>query len=186
MLGLPADASRGAVRRHNPGVPGRVTTLVALVGSAAADAAAAASGAANVTHEPADLDDPAAGWRRARSHTSVYTLIDVDPLGPVVDRWAARLAGGADDLELAIGSLPEVGVPDYYLVDAGLDHPRVDWYLELLESLSPRRVVPVRLRGPAVLDALGRLRFGPEFPSPPELAALSREFVPAAGRGRTL
>lgn len=166
----------------------RVTTLVALVGPDAADVAATtAAAAANVTHEPlAGADDPATAWRRASAHGSIYTLVDADPLGAVVERWAARLGGADDGLELAIGSLPEVGVPDYYLVDATLGQPDLSWYLGLLESLSPRRVVPLRLAGPAVAGALAGLRYGPEFPPPRELAALAREYVPAAGRGSAL
>lgn len=166
----------------------RVTTLVALVGRDAANVAGGtAAAAANVTHERlAGADDPGAAWRRASAHGSIYTLLDADPLGAVVERWAARLGGGGDGLELAIGSLPEVGVPDYYFVDAGLDQPGLSWYLGLLESLSPRRVVPLQMAGKAVAGALAGLGYGPEFPPLRDLAAMARTYVPAAGRGATL
>ncbi len=156
----------------------RVTTLVALVGPDAAEVAAAAGGAANVSHEPVE-GGPEETWRRAARHSSVYTIVPADPLADVVAAWAARLRGEEPELELAIAGAADLPAPDYYLVDPGLPAPDVDWYLGLLEPLSPRRVLPVDLAGDRVLAALASLRYGPELPPLRELAARTRDYVPA-------
>ncbi|MDP8958428.1 MAG: hypothetical protein M3N51_04340, partial [Actinomycetota bacterium] len=103
-----------------------VTTLVAVVGERATHAATqAAQAAGNVSMEPVGDVPPQPTeaiermrevWRRAQRHGSIYTLVDADPLGPVVRQWAARLEGQAHDLEVAIGLSADLPMPDFYLV----------------------------------------------------------------------
>lgn len=122
-----------------------------------------------------------AAWDRAVRHRLIYTVVDVDPLAPVVKEWSRRLQGQENELELAIGASNPPDPPDFYLVDERLSHPLVDWYLGHLRNLSPGRVVPVRLDPDAMSQALGSLGYGPPFPSGKELAATAREFVPLPG-----
>ena len=122
-----------------------------------------------------------AAWDRAVRHRLIYTVVDVDPLAPVVKEWSRRLQGQENELELAIGASNPPDPPDFYLVDERLHHPLVDWYLGHLRNLSPGRVVPVRLDPEAMSQALGSLGYGPPFPSGKELAATARNFVPLPG-----
>ena len=120
-------------------------------------------------------------WDKAVRHRLIYTVVDVDPLAPVVKEWSRRLLGQENELELAIGASNPPDPPDFYLVDERLGHPLVDWYLGHLRNLSPGRVVPVRLDPEAISQALGSLGYGPPFPNGKELAATAREFVPLPG-----
>ena len=122
-----------------------------------------------------------ATWDKAVRHRLIYTVVDVDPLAPVVKEWSRRLLGQENELELAIGASNPPDPPDFYLVDERLGHPLVDWYLGHLRDLSPGRVVPVRLDPEAISQALGSLGYGPSFPSGRDLAATAREFVPLPG-----
>ena len=122
-----------------------------------------------------------AAWERAVRHRLIYTVVDVDPLAPVVMEWSRRLMGQEHELELAIGASNPPDPPDFYLVDEQLPHPLVDWYLGHLHNLSPGRVKPVRLNPDALSHALGTLSFGPPFPSGKDLAATARDFVPVPG-----
>jgi hypothetical protein len=122
-----------------------------------------------------------AAWERAVRHRLIYTVVDVDPLAPVVMEWSRRLMGQDHELELAIGASNPPDPPDFYLVDEQLAHPLVDWYLGHLHTLSPGRVKPVRLDPDALSHALGTLSFGPPFPSGRDLAATARDFVPVPG-----
>lgn len=170
------------------------STLVALVGGAAGRAAQlTAEGGANVSVEPVGevpappeeaLHHLGATWRRAAGHGAVYTLVDGDPLGPVVREWAARLEGRSHQLELAIGLVTDLPMPDYYLVASDLDPTEVHWYLGRLQEEWPHRVVPVEMSPTAILAVLGALPFGRSFPPAGELAAGAREYVPVPGVGR--
>ena len=122
-----------------------------------------------------------ATWERAVRHRLIYTVVDVDPLAPVVMEWSRRLLGQEHELELAIGASNPPDPPDFYLVDERLAHPLVDWYLGHLHNLSPGRVRPVRLDPDALSHALGTLGSGPPFPSGKDLAATARDFVPVPG-----
>lgn len=167
------------------------TTLVAVIGETAGEASRrAGERASNVAVETLEPlpDDPTRAfpvlgeaWRRARRRGLVYTLVDRDPLAPVVGEWGKRLEGEPDELETAIGLVADLPMPDYYLVDASLPAPRVHWYLGLLEELRPHRVVPVEMSAAGLLTVLGELRFGPEFPEARRVAARAREFVPLPG-----
>jgi hypothetical protein len=146
--------------------------------------------AANVAAEAAgDLPDSwseaaivtRATWDRAVRHRLIYTVVDVDPLAPVVMEWSRRLMGQQHELELAIGASNPPDPPDFYLVDEQLNHPLIDWYLGHLRDLSPGRVVPVKLDPDSISHALGSLGYGPSFPSGKELAASAREYVPLPG-----
>jgi hypothetical protein len=167
--------------------------MVAVIGEGAAVAvgrvAAASSNVAaeTVGQVPAGLtgwvQHLQEAWGKARRHALVYTLVDADPLGPVVEHWARRLAGEEHELELAIAAVGDAELPDYYLVDESLAAPTIDWYLGHLRSLAPSRVVPVTL-GPGPLAArLGALDYGRPFPPGGEVAAAAREYVPLPGLG---
>jgi len=149
-----------------------------------------AAGAANVAAEavgelPETWSEAAvltrATWDRAVRHRWIYTVVDVDPLAPVVMEWSRRLLGQEHELEMAIGASNSPDPPDFYLVDENLSHPLIDWYFGHLHTLSPGRVVPVRLDPESISHALGSLGYGPPFPSGRELAATARDYVPLPG-----
>jgi hypothetical protein len=149
-----------------------------------------AEGAANVAAEatgalPASWVEAAAliraTWDRAVRHRLIYTVVDVDPLAPVVMEWSRRLLGQKNELELAIGASNPPDPPDFYLVDEGLGPPLIDWYLGHVRSLSPGRVIPVRVEPEALAQALGSLSYGRPFPGGKDLAATARDFVPVPG-----
>ena len=164
-----------------------LSTVVVLVGPDAGAAGRQASTAANVSFEPSGrLPDDlpaafttlAAAGEKASRRSGIFTLLDSDPLAPVVAQWSARLQGLAHELELAIGLAGNARLPDYYFVSPTLPPPEVDWYLSHLLRLAPARVMPVELRGPAVLARLGSLSYGTGFPPVAEVAASARTFVP--------
>ena len=126
-----------------------------------------------------------ATWDRAIRHRLIYTVVDIDPLAPVVMEWSRRLLGQEHELEMAIGASNPPDPPDFYLVDENLGHPLIDWYFGHLRALSPGRVVPVRLDPDSISHALGSLGYGPPFPSGKELAATARDFVPLPGLSTT-
>jgi len=134
------------------------TTVVAVVGDGAAECVRRIGGAVNVVPVSVDADDPpldraVATWSEAaRAHTP-YLVHDADPLAAVGDAWVRRFdeQGPVGELEVAIvetlarwrvGSLE---LPDYYLVlDAeAWTATRRHWYLGVLHSKAPARVVPV-------------------------------------------
>lgn len=165
-----------------------VTTLVSVIGDEATDVVEEVPRhAANVSAEkvfgiPDDLieEDEALkdAWRRAQTHGSVYTLVDVDPLRAVVKQWATRLEGGPADLEVAIGLVSATSLPDYYFVPADLEGPQVHWYFGLLRRLAPARIVPVEMNRPGVMHALSHLSFGPSLPPAHKVAEWARSFIP--------
>ena len=167
------------------------STLVAVVAESARPAivrlaeAAANVAAVAVGPLPASWTETAAltrsAWDKALKHRLIYTVVDVDPLAPVVMEWSRRLMGHEHELELAIGASSPPDPPDFYLVDEHLEHPLVHWYLGHLRKLSPGRVVPVRLDVDSISHALGSLGYGPPFPSGKDLAATARDFVPLPG-----
>lgn len=165
-----------------------MTTLVAVIGDDVDEAVAVASRrAANLGREPVpDLPDElparfdalAATWRQAGRRSAVYTLVPVDPLEPLVAAWAERLSGGDDRLEMAIGLSAKRPVPDFYLVDPSLAHPRIDWYAGLLVDRAPARVLFSEMTPPAITAAVSDLSYGPALPDATDLAAAAREYVP--------
>ena len=165
--------------------------MVAVVAESAGPAVVRlAEAAANVAAEtvgelPESWPEAAAltrsTWDRAIRHRLIYTVVDVDPLAPVVMEWSRRLLGQEHELEMAIGASNPPDPPDFYLVDEYLSHPLIDWYFGHLRTLSPGRVVPVRLDPDSISHALGSLGYGPPFPTGRELAATARDFVPLPG-----
>lgn len=120
-----------------------------------------------------------ATWRRAMQRSSIFTLVDVDPLAVVVEEWAKRLTNDEHDLEVAVGLVSQsTPVPDYYFVPSGLEPPIVDWYFDLVLGLAASRVVAIGERVDTMLSAISRLPHGRELPSAPVIAASARDYVP--------
>jgi hypothetical protein len=164
-----------------------MSTVVALIGPEATIAGRQAVSASNVSFvESGDLPEEipvafaslSAVWSRVSSRHGIFTLLDIDPLQPLVSHWSARLRGLDNELELAIGLAGGARLPDYYLVSSSLEPPDVDWYLSRLHSLAPSRVAPVDMSGSKVLAKLESLTYGTGFPPIAEVAASARSFVP--------
>jgi hypothetical protein len=145
------------------------------------------SGAANVSVQdvPEVPDDPvaamatvAATWRMAVRRSSIYTVVALDPLAPVVAQWASRLTGEPEQLEVAIGLVDDLPSPDYYLVAPRLSDPQVHWYTAHLRSLAPSRVVLCEPHPAAIAKALAGRPFGRALPPLADLAASARGYVP--------
>lgn len=118
-------------------------------------------------------------WRQATKRSSLYTIVDADPLDVVVSQWSARLQATQHDLELAIGLVTHQTVmTDFYLVDIDLGQPQMDWYFDLVARTAPDRVVPVAMTVAGVLEALGHLPHGRSLPTGPDLASQARAYVP--------
>jgi len=139
------------------------TTLV-VVGDEATSAIHALEGFANVraaTFDGASSDDEVARWSAAA--VAPYVVHDRDPLGHVAAAWVEFF----DDqstfgvLELEIERAVEaaerhsMSVPDYYVVLHPEDLPTTwkHWWLGVLASASPTRVIP----WPDADDSLARL-----------------------------
>jgi hypothetical protein len=134
------------------------TTVVAVVGTDAAACVERLGRAANVVPVTVDADEPpldraVAAWSDAARSHSPYFVHDADPLAAVADAWVRRYdeEGPIGELEVAevetlarwrVGSIE---LPDYYVVlDAERWGPtRRHWYLGMLHSRAPARVVPV-------------------------------------------
>jgi len=160
------------------------TTTVCVVAKNARELVEATAGlATNVAAEVARSAADADVWRRAHRRSAVYTLVDVDPLAPVVVEWAKRLDGEDHDLETAIGVAPRGPAPDYYFVSDALEGTKVHWYLGLLVDAAPARVMTVRERVDDVLAALRSRRTGPSLPDLAEVASRARSYVPTALSG---
>lgn len=161
------------------------STLIAVIGANTGEVIRRVAAASlNVGFEAVDEQGEARtesrreAWDRARQHGLIYTLVNADPLEPLVDEWAKRLEGESHELELAIASTSGTELPDYYLVDEHLPPPRVDWYLANLGRLAPARVVPVAIEPERLAARLGALPYGAPFPSTEQIAATARDFVP--------
>jgi hypothetical protein len=155
------------------------TTVVVLVAPTTADVSALEHvRAANVRvlrpeADAAALDRAVEAWQQARRTSTPYLLHDADPLAAVADAWARRFreqdAGG--DLEIAVAETlarwraRSLDLPDYYLLadPEGLDPILRHWFLGLLGSAAPTRVVTGR-EGAPVVDQLTDLRSGPWWP----------------------
>lgn len=169
-----------------------LTTLVALIGDRMDQAAARLESAANVSVQPvpempedvlAAMATAAATWREALKRSSIYTLVALDPIEPVVTQWAARLTGRPEQLEVAIGLVGELPTPDYYLVTPTLPDPEVHWYAAHLRSLAPERVVVCDATPEAISRTLAGRPFGRALPPAGELATSARTYVPVPEDG---
>jgi hypothetical protein len=139
------------------------TTLV-VVGDEATSAIHALEGFANVraaTFDGASSDDEVARWSAAA--IAPYVVHDRDPLGHVAAAWVEffddQSTFGVLELEieraLEAAERHAISVPDYYVVLHPEDLPTTwkHWWLGVLASASPTRVIP----WPAADDSLARL-----------------------------
>ncbi len=155
-----------------------VTTVVAVVGGSSGLLDRMGE-AANVRSfhggpEAPPLERAAEAWSAARRVRSPYFVHDADPLGWVVDTWAAHFdgEGAAGELEVAVSQTVRrwragsVELPDYYLVVAPDEwgQTRRHWYLGVLASAAPSRVVVDDGRGDAT-SILPGLATGPWWPN---------------------
>lgn len=170
-----------------------LTTLVSAIGPGMEAAVVRLGQASNVAVEvpPEIPTDPVAAmtvvgstWRKATKRSAIYTVVALDPLGPVVDQWAARLTAQPEALELVIGLVPDLPTPDYYLVSPGLGDPHVHWYAAHVRSLAPSRVVVCDAATPGVLArVVSELPYGRALPQLRELASTARVYVPVPDTG---
>jgi hypothetical protein len=120
------------------------------------------------------LDRAVAAYERAKATRAPYLLHDADPLGVCdADAWARRFEGKgpAGELEVAVAETlarwraRSLDLPDYYVVvdPEALSPTLRHWYLGVLGSAAPARVVPGQPSTP-VADQLGTLRPGPWWP----------------------
>jgi hypothetical protein len=170
------------------------TTVVALVGPDASSRALQVGRASNVRAVVPDdqppLERAAAAWADATATSRTYMVHDADPLRAVVTDWAALYDGTGQRgaLETAVVETvarwraKAIELPDYYLV---LDAERLPatirhWYLGVLRSAAPARVVPVNGTAAAVERALTRLPAGRWWPDVPDLLDGIDRVVPDA------
>lgn len=141
-------------------------TVVALVGTSAADALAALDGLAGVETLSLRDSEPALAARRVGASQAPWIVHDADPLEHVAAAWVElyeeRSTLGALELEvenaLTQFAAGDAIMPDYYVV---LDPDRVEntwrhWWCGALGRLAPRRVLPAHAPTPRD-DALRRL-----------------------------
>jgi hypothetical protein len=155
------------------------TTVVAVVAPTTGDVSPLEHvRAANVRVVRPDTDAPAldravVAWEQARRTSTPYLLHDADPLAWVADAWARRFQeqGVAGDLEVAVAEISarwragSLDLPDYYLLTdpEGLTPILRHWFLGLLVSAAPSRVITSRADAP-VVDQLADLPPGPWWP----------------------
>ncbi|MDQ3896543.1 MAG: glycosyltransferase [Actinomycetota bacterium] len=173
------------------------TTVVALVagdGAAPLDRVRAANVRVLATDQeggPA-VERATRAFEQARRTSQPYLVHDADPLGWVAEAWARRFDGhgAVGELEVAVTETlarwraKSLDLPDYYLlVDAeALPVTRRHWYLGVLGSAAPARVVASRPSVPLV-DHLAELRSGPWWPDLDRLLTGIDQVVPdQAGR----
>jgi hypothetical protein len=168
------------------------TTVVAVVGDAAADCVQRLGEAVNVVPVSVEADDPLLDravetWAEAsRAHTP-YLVHDADPLAAVADAWVRHFdeQGPVGELEVAVAEtlarwrVGSIELPDYYLVlDAETWGPtRRHWYLGVLHRAAPARVVPVP-DPDAAARTLPRLGAGAWWPDLDDLLAGIERVVP--------
>ena len=172
----------------------RTTTLIATVGDGfdqvvdmvaeAADNVAVEPVPHEVESLPEWIQHLRQAWTAAQRRSAIYTLVNEDPLSPMVREWARRLEGLASDLELAIGLMNEALVPDFYFIDPLMSGVSSHWYLDHLTSFAPGRVVLIEPTATAVLAGLRALPYGQPLPEAAHLAASARSYVPLARIGR--
>jgi hypothetical protein len=168
------------------------STVVAIVGTDAAECVERLGQAVNVLPVTVEADEPAldravSAWAEAARAHAPYLVHDADPLGAVADAWVRRFDedGPIGELEVAVAEtlarwrVGSVELPDYYLVlDAEAWGPtRRHWYLGLLHSKAPARVVPVP-DPDAAARMLPRLGAGAWWPDVDDLLAGVERVVP--------
>lgn len=170
------------------------TTVVALVGSDAARHSREIGEATNVLAIVPDDAPPLqrahAAWAAVTATSRTYAVHDADPLLAVATDWVALYdsTGRRGDLETSVAGTVSrwrarsIELPDYYLVlDAeALPATVRHWYLGVLRSKAPSRVVPVDATTAAVERALRQLPAGRWWPDLPELLDGIDRVVPDA------
>ena len=160
----------------------RFTTIVALVADRADEVVAAVeAGATNVSavRAPGDAtSDIRSAWSDAERRRNVFTLTDFDPHAGLVDAWVRRLGGERHAMDAGEALLLVDSLPEYYFVDEAIEDDRVHWYLGMLRSMSPRRVVPVGADPGSVIAALTHLAAGPALPGAKALLRKAAGYVP--------
>jgi hypothetical protein len=168
------------------------TTVVALIGPDASRRTRQVGEAANVLAVVPDGDQPldraAAAWASAVSTSRTYFVHDADPLKAVATDWAALYdgTGKRGDLETSIANAlarwrsRTIELPDYYLVLDAETLPDTirHWYLGVLRTAAPARVVPVDAS--KVERALSRLPAGRWWPHLPDLLDGIDQVIPDA------
>ncbi|MDQ4069656.1 MAG: hypothetical protein M3203_09355 [Actinomycetota bacterium] len=131
-------------------------------------------------------------WEEARRTAAPYLVHDADPLGWVVEAWTRLFDGNGavGELEVAVSETlarwraRSLDLPDYFLLvePEQLPETKRHWFLGVLGSAAPRRVVAGRPSSPLV-DHLPELRPGPWWPALDRLLAGIDRVVPdQAGR----
>ncbi len=154
-----------------------VATTIALVTESETEGLAGlsrmASNVAVVTAADTDHAEQRMRWQAARSRSGLFTLVDFDPLRPLVEQWLQRLEGDENPLPI-----PPIDVPDYYFVDVEVEEPLAAWYLQLLFDYAPQRIVSVEISFGSLYRALEHLAYGPSLPAFADLEQATRTFVP--------
>lgn len=162
----------------------RASATVVCVTGEHADRVIGRIAAANVTvsSPPADhdpLDRAAAALHEVAGAHILYFVHDADPLAAVARAWVRLFeeSGPIGEVEVAVhetlarwraGTLE---LPDYYVVlDAEALSPTWrHWYLGVLHTAAPGRVVPTPASPTALTGALQRLQPGRWWPPLPEM-----------------
>jgi hypothetical protein len=165
-----------------------VVVVVAPVDAAPLDEVHAAN--VRVLHTEADaspLERARAAAEQARRTTTPYLMHDADPLAWVAEAWARRFEGQgqAGDLEVAVAETlarwraRSLELPDYYLVvdPEGIRPTLRHWFLGLLASAAPARVVTSRPSIPVVAN-LAKLHTGRWWPDLDHILADLDHVVP--------
>jgi len=155
------------------------TTVIAIVGEpervrASVERLGRATNVGWVVPEPDDpaLDRAVAAWHDATHAHTPYFVHDADPLAAVAEAWVRLFdeQGPRGELEVVVGETiarwrpGSIELPDYYIVlDAETWLPtRRHWYLGVLHSAAPARVIPAA--GVVTDDTLTRLSAGRWWP----------------------
>jgi hypothetical protein len=168
-------------------MPTARSTVVVVAGEAADEVLRGLAPLPNVRAASLkDAEPDAVGGFVASAQTS-YVVHDADPLGHVAHAWVEFFEDQAtlgsldveiDDAVRALAGGP--GLPDYYLV---LDPEAMPgtwrhWWLGVLASRAPSRVLPVAPHVHAVRQQLRRLPTGRPWPDPARWLREVRTDVP--------
>lgn len=164
----------------------RFTTVVAVISDDARELVSAVDeNAANTTavrladfEGAEDADQRRIAWSEATRRRNVYTLIDFDPLTPLVEAWVARLQGRTDALDAAPALVEPDSLAEYFLIADDVEGDVLHWYHGLLRGFAPRRVVAIRPNPTSIMEALAHLKAAPAFPSADAIARTALEYVP--------
>ena len=176
--------------RHHPGVQHISTTVLGLVGSPDPARLRALAGGlgerANVRAVLPEADEPAldravAAWRAAAGAHLPFLVHDADPLAEVAAAWVDRWDGAGDigRLEVAVQAALQrwragsLALPDYYLVVGAeeLAATARHWYLGVLASAAPHRVVVTEDDHDVLVRSVRGLRAGRWWPELDRLLA---------------